>query len=225
MVAPALLAALLQGWLPAVRFMPASIVEAVARVSPARLQLDCAPENLPADTLIMQEENPNVWLDETLEYSGLRDDPHTPHALRGYLCSFKLPSGIGCHAFKGGGVPLGKYIGQGGSSWDSDDRFTDTERLRLVMDLLDAVNHLHCRGCPHLDLTVDSIIVRKTADGCAGIAPIPAPLARTRQRKEWRSHRSHPSAASAHPPLEGMAQPLLPPISASAHLRRERRQW
>lgn len=163
---PVLLTVLLQGWLPAVRFMPASVIVAVVRFGPARLQLDSAPENLPADTLILQEENPDVWLDETLEYSGLRDDAQTPHALRGYLCSFKLPSGVGCHAFKGGGVPLGRYISQGGSSWESDDRITDAERLRLVMDLLDAVNHLHCRGCAHLDLTVDSIIVRTTADGC-----------------------------------------------------------
>jgi hypothetical protein len=183
MVPLVLLVVLLQNWLPAVRFKPANFIRAGLRASPARLQLESALQNLPPDTLILQEENLDVWSDETLEYSGLRDDAQTPHALRGYLCSFKLPSGVGCHAFKGGGAPLGRYISQGGSSWDSDKRFTDAERLRLIMDLLDAVNHLHCRGCAHLDLTVDSIIVRPTADGCARLRTHPNSLVRSRRRR------------------------------------------
>ena len=127
--------------------------------------LQSAPPDLPADSLVLQEANSDVWLDETLEYSGLRDDPQTPHALRGYLCSFKLSNGVGCHAFKGGGVSFSRYISQGGIGWESAKRFADAERLRLVIDLLDAVNHLHCRGCAHLDLTADSLVVRPTADG------------------------------------------------------------
>jgi len=92
-----------------------------------------------------------------LEYAGLLDDPRTPDSLRGYLCSFRSPSGTGCHAFVDDGTPLSRF---GGARKLSDD-----QRLSLVLDLLTAVNHLHCRGSAHLDLGADVFLVRSSADG------------------------------------------------------------
>jgi len=164
---PALLNCWLQSaWLTpsSSRVTPRSSPALVHRVGFVRLQLSAAPDNLPSDALILQEVQDDVWLDETYEYSGLRDDPRTPHALRGYLCSFKLPNGIGCHAFKGGGISLARYLS---GDWESAKGLDDVQKLRLVEDLLGAVNHLHCRGCAHLDLTTESLVVRRTADGCA----------------------------------------------------------
>jgi hypothetical protein len=149
---------MLWSWRPAVPFLIASS----PRCYRPRLQ---APLDLPPDSLILQEADHDVWLDETLEYSGLRDDADTPHALRGYICSFRLPSGVGCHAFKGGGTQtLSQYLR---ACSEGGDTPTEAQRLRLVVDMLAAVNHLHCRGCAHLDLTAESFIIRKHVDVCA----------------------------------------------------------
>ena len=80
-----------------------------------------------------------------MEFNGLKDDPMTPVPLQGYFRSFRLPSGGCVHAFAGGSEPLSTchFLGRDGGP------LSDAERLRLIMDLLDAVNFLHCRGAPN----------------------------------------------------------------------------
>eukprot|EP00316_Scyphosphaera_apsteinii_P023273 CAMPEP_0119313220 /NCGR_PEP_ID=MMETSP1333-20130426/28304_1 /TAXON_ID=418940 /ORGANISM="Scyphosphaera apsteinii, Strain RCC1455" /LENGTH=576 /DNA_ID=CAMNT_0007318007 /DNA_START=157 /DNA_END=1887 /DNA_ORIENTATION=+ len=123
--------------------------------------LSC-PLELPSDSFILQEPDEAVWTDETLEYSGLLSDPLTPQPLRSYLCSFMLPSGIGCHAFAGGGATLANF------NWQRDargDQPLDADRTRLILDTLSAVSHLHSRGCAHLDLNGDVLVVRRDQSG------------------------------------------------------------
>lgn len=129
------------------------------------------PRDLPPDALILEEPAADVWLDETFEFQGLAEDDQTPHALRSHLCSFRLPSGVGCHAFKGGGTQLSRYLWRGGTE-EARRRGAgprtvaedDARSLRLVVDLLEAVNHLHCRGSAHLDLSGETLRVRSTSD-------------------------------------------------------------
>ena len=109
----------------------------------------CAPPaDLPLDAIIIEEEDKDVWLEEQLEFHGLRADPRTPRALQMPIASFELPNGRYGHAFQGGGVSLSSY------DWEeavySGGRPGDSSRLALALDLLDSVNFLHCRGSPHL---------------------------------------------------------------------------
>ena len=65
----------------------------------------CAPPaDLPLDAIIIEEDDKDVWLEEQLEFNGLRADPRTPRALQMPIGSFELPNGRYGHAFQGGGV-------------------------------------------------------------------------------------------------------------------------
>ena len=103
-----------------------------------------------------------VWEDECLEFNGLRGDPMTPVPLQSYFRSFRLPSGVCVHAFAGGSVPLStcSYRSFEGAP------LTDEARRLLLMDLLDAVNFLHCRGSAHLGL--DAEVVRVSPASALG---------------------------------------------------------
>ena len=137
----------------------------------------CAPPaDLPLDAIIIEEEDKDVWLEEQLEFNGLRADPRTPRALQMPIGSFELPNGRYGHAFQGGGVSLSSYDWE--EAVDSGGRPGDSSRLALALDLLDSVNFLHCRGSPHLAL--DSQVVRVVPPSPAG--PGASGLARQRSR-------------------------------------------
>jgi serine/threonine protein kinase len=131
----------------------------------------CAPPpDLPLDAIVLSEEDKEVWLEEQLEYSGLRADPRTPRPLQAHIASFHLPNGRYGHAFEGGGVPLSahnweetkKSDGQPGSDGES-------ARLALALDLLDSVNFLHSRGSAHLALDSDVVRVMPAGRGASGL--------------------------------------------------------
>lgn len=132
---------------------------------PTPVTISLLPSDLPGDTLVIEEPNEAVWLDERLEFSGLRSDGRTPRALLSHLVSFQLPSGVGCHAFSGMGEPLARF------DWTpkGPQALTDPERLALILDLLNAINHLHSRGSAHLDLSSQSVCVERggSTDGNA----------------------------------------------------------
>ena len=64
---------------------------------------------LPPDALVLEEEDPAVWNEETLEFNGLQTDPRTPPPLQAYLLSLRLPNGIYGHAFDGAGRSLAQF--------------------------------------------------------------------------------------------------------------------
>ena len=145
----------------------------------------CAPPTyLPQDAIIIEEEDKDVWLEEQLEFHGLRADPRTPRALQMPIASFELPNGRYGHAFQGGGVSLSSY------DWEeavySGGRPGDSSRLALALDLLDSVNFLHCRGSAHLAL--DSQVVRVVPPRPAG--PGASGLARQLPLRGYSSSRS-----------------------------------
>ena len=103
------------------------------------MQLPTLPE-LPLDAIVLEEYDETVWADETLEFNGLRADPRTPAPLRAHISSFRLPTGVCCHAFDGTGQPINQL--------PSD--LSDRMRTQLMVQLLEAVNFLHSRGSAHL---------------------------------------------------------------------------
>lgn len=91
----------------------------------------------------------------------------TPRALLSHLVSFRLPTGVGCHAFSGIGEPLARF--QWSREPEGAQVLSDPQRLSLVLDLLGAINHLHSRGSAHLDLSAQSVYVQRV-DGNARLA-------------------------------------------------------
>merc|ERR1740130_30481 len=122
----------------------------------------------------------DVWLEEQLEFNGLRADPRTPRALQMPVASFELPNGRYGHAFQGGGVSLSSYDWE--EAINSGARPGDSSRLALALDLLDSVNFLHCRGSAHLAL--DSEVVRVVPSRSAGSGASGRAQARQRSRLE-----------------------------------------
>lgn len=108
---------------------------------------------------VLEEQDEAVWSDETLEFNGLLADPRTPSPLQAYLGSYRLPTGRCCHAFEGDGVPLSQF------SW-VPAAISDADRVRLMLELLDAVNFLHTRGSAHLGL--DATALRVVVDAGSG---------------------------------------------------------
>ena len=109
-----------------------------------------------------------MWLEEQLEFNGLRADPRTPRALQMPVASFELPNGRYGHAFQGGGVALSSYNYY---EWEEEEaaRPGDSTRLALALDLLDSVNFLHCRGSAHLALDSEVVRVMPTGSGPSGL--------------------------------------------------------
>ena len=138
------------------------------------------PADLPLDAIILEEEDKDVWLEEQLEFNGLRADPRTPRALQMPVASFELPNGRYGHAFQGGGVSLSSYDWE--EAINSGARPGDSSRLALALDLLDSVNFLHCRGSAHLAL--DSEVVRVVPSRSAGSGASGRAQARQRSRLE-----------------------------------------
>ena len=124
-----------------------------------------APPTLPANALVLEEADEAVWADETLEFNGLRADPRTPPPLQAYLTSFRLYGQRYCHAFSGDGETLAQFVPRCAGA----GRLSDVSRLRLVMQLLDAVQFLHSRGSAHLGL--DAQVVRIVQPPLASTAP------------------------------------------------------
>lgn len=117
--------------------------------------------DLPRDALIIEEEDEGIWNDEKTEFNGLLSDSRTPASLLAYLQSFKLPTGVFCHAFDGKGTPLSQFqwtkLGQ-------DEAMSDSVRTKLITGLLDAVDLLHTRGSAHLGLDASSVRIVPVSD-------------------------------------------------------------
>ena len=127
---------------------------------PPPLQMDWEADEspkLPPNALVIEEDDAEVWSDETLEFNGLRADPRTPSPLQAYVCSFRLPTGSCVHAFEGNGQALSQF------DWRAC-RVSDSCRLQLVTQLLEAVEFLHGRGSAHLGLDARSIRIVSTAE-------------------------------------------------------------
>jgi len=113
---------------------------------------------LPPDAIILKEEDKAIWDAEVLEFNGLVSDPTTPYPLQAYLRSYQAPDGSYCHAFDGSGVPLSSY--EASFKQETDDEcpvLDDGKRLRLIAQLLEAINALHDRGSAHLALDANVI--------------------------------------------------------------------
>lgn len=111
--------------------------------------------DLPPNAIITEVKEQPVWKDESLEFDSLRNDPRTPIALRNHLLSFEREDETFCHAFEGTGSKLSEF------NWTATNEdgaiLSDSMRLRLITDLLDAVNFMHTRGSAHLGLDATSV--------------------------------------------------------------------
>ena len=121
---------------------------------------------LPLNAIVLEEADEAVWADETLEFNGLRADPRTPRPLQAHLSSFRLPSGVPCHAFDGSGQTLAAFPWESWSSCAVGDGIVASDRALclLILQLLDTVNFLHGRGSAYLGLDAEVVRIVRHSD-------------------------------------------------------------